>query len=261
MGNTRSKDALTIDKLPTLREVKEDLVELERELDVLREERRIRNEKNEHEKIKWDGEYSKIKDTAGMLVYVKGRYASDLYDHLFKGNLIGASCTGKTKFLNCLMEKTSYDGVYHSTIGVFFERVRIDVPNKKGDGMIGISLQFWDNASQDRFMASTASFIKRTHFALLFYKDNELDKLIEIMKKYHFSQELIPTITFVLIQDRPGESLKKLEPLDEEVTSKLGVTQNFHFSLLISCQCSMKLFQLLRLQRLRQKPFMMINFI
>ena len=161
---------------------------------------------------------------------IKCEYSEYLYDHFFKGNLIGASCTGKTKFMKCLTEQLSEDSVYHSTIGVDFHNTFINIPNKKNEGTLSIKLQLWDGASQERYMALTESFLRGTSFIFLFYKDDEFDELIQMIKKYHFSHEFIPTITFILIKDKLGE-LTELPPLDSTITTKLGITPNFHFSL------------------------------
>ena len=80
-------------------------------------------------------------------------------DHIIKILIVGNAKCGKSSIIGQYISK-SFDGKYKSTVGAEFARkdILLELPNTK---TIGVRLQLWDIAGQDRFQKLTRAYFSK----------------------------------------------------------------------------------------------------
>eukprot|EP01035_Chromulina_nebulosa_P036346 gene36346-48956_t len=80
-------------------------------------------------------------------------------DHIIKILIVGNAKCGKSSIIGQYISK-SFDGKYKSTVGAEFARkdILLELPNTN---KIGVRLQLWDIAGQDRFQKLTRAYFSK----------------------------------------------------------------------------------------------------
>jgi small GTP-binding protein len=128
------------------------------------------------------------------------------YDYLLKCVLCGPEKTGKTKFTNTI--EGINNPVYQPTIGVEFTNTMV----KEKDCGTKTKLQIWDMAGDQRFRSIIKSYFRGTNLIFVFYSENEIDKLNEVLKELTIRELCSSKVPVVCVSDKPGQDLIQLEP-------------------------------------------------
>jgi small GTP-binding protein len=107
------------------------------------------------------GEASQATATASASP-VANSYVPETVDisKIYKILVVGNAKCGKSSIISKYAFRNNIDGKYKTTIGADFVRkdVSIDIPNR---GTIGVRLQLWDIAGQDRFQKLTRAYFNK----------------------------------------------------------------------------------------------------
>lgn len=98
-----------------------------------------------------------------------------------KAIMIGDSCVGKTRFLNCIRSHRS-NGEYTPTVGVDFLVYHSESPS--------VNIQVWDTSGNDRFKGVVYTFLKGVDLCIFVYKDkvsfdSMMKSIIDVKEKKH----------------------------------------------------------------------------
>lgn len=153
------------------------------------------------------------------------------YDYIFKIVFTGPSNCGKTKLLHNLHDrKLDPETKYTPTIGVeFYSYIWNDTNNKLQDNKI--KLQFWDTSGDIRFRFIIESYFRGSNIFFIFYKDNEIENLLEYFKEHYEQLSRVKDTQFILISDCINPNLTKIVSghLEEQILKNFKIKIMYHY--------------------------------
>jgi small GTP-binding protein len=126
--------------------------------------------------------------------------------------VLGDIAVGKTSVINRFISNT-FSEDYKTSISCEFQKKELDI-----DGETGVSLQIWDTAGEERFMAVTKQYYNDSHGVMVIYDLTNKETFVKMNKWIKNVKDNAPKDIVIMVVGNKSDLIAEKANLGDELT-------------------------------------------